>query len=242
MVKKEKNEEKFLTIGKFVKNLKKTFPELTNSKLRFLESKGLIKPVRSSNKYREYHIEDLKKISFILKMQRDFYMPLDIIKEKLKTRQYRDFLNGGKEFKNLQLRLGEELKQGSKLQAFSLDDIKKKLKISPGSLKELIEYGILDWREENGKYLIQNEDLEIIKMYTELSKYGIRVKHLKIFENFAGRHASFIQQIILPLLLSSNKESHKRALKVIKKLERNLCDFHELLLIKENRKFLEKHK
>lgn len=242
MVKKEKKEEKYLTIGKLVKNLKKTFPGLTSSKLRFLESKGLITPSRSTNKYREYHIRDLKKISFILKMQKDFYMPLNVIKEKLKTRQYRDYLNGGKEFKNLQLRLGEELKPGTKLKAYSLDEIKKKIKISPGSLNELIENGILDWREENGKYLIQNEDLEIIKMYVELSKYGIKVKHLKIFENFAGRHASFIQQIILPFLLSSNKESHKRALKVIKRLERNLCDFHELLLIKENRKFLEKHK
>ncbi len=242
MLKNEKKEKKFLTIGKLVKELKKTYPELTNSKLRFLEAKGLITPIRSSNKYREYRKEDLKKISFILKMQKNFYLPLNIIKEKLKTKQYREFSNDKNEFKNLQLRLGEELNQDSKPRAFSLDDIKKKFKISPGSLKELIENGILDWREENGKYLIQNEDLEIIKMYGELSKYGIRAKHLKIFENFAGRHASFIQQIILPLLLSSNKESHKRALKVIKQLERNLCDFHELILRKENRKFLEKHK
>ncbi len=241
-MKKEKEEKKFLTIGKLVEKLRIKNPEVTNSKLRFLEAKGLISPARSSNKYREYNIEDIKKISFILKMQKDFYMPLNIIKEKLKSRQYREFLHEGKDFKNLQLRLGEELKSDYKPKAFSMDDLKKKFKISPASLEELVENGMLDWREENGKYLIQNEDIEIIKMYNELSKYGIRVKHLKIFENFAGRHSSFIQQIILPLLLSSNKQSHKRALKVIKVLERDLCDFHELLLIKENRKFLEKYK
>ncbi len=241
-MKKEKEEKKFLTIGKLVEKLRIKNPEVTNSKLRFLEAKGLISPARSSNKYREYNIEDIKKISFILKMQKDFYMPLNIIKEKLKSRQYREFLHEGKDFKNLQLRLGEELKSDYKPKAFSMDDLKKKFKISPASLEELVENRMLDWREENGKYLIQNEDIEIIKMYNELSKYGIRVKHLKIFENFAGRHSSFIQQIILPLLLSSNKQSHKRALKVIKVLERDLCDFHELLLIKENRKFLEKYK
>ncbi len=242
MVKKEKEDKRFLTIGKLVKKLKIKNPEMTNSKLRFLEARGLITPARSSNKYREYSIEDIKKITFILKMQKDFYLPLNIIKEKLKSKQYRDFLYEGKDFKNLQLRLGEELKSDYKPKGFSIEDLKKKFKISPASLEELVENGMLDWREENGKYLIQLEDIEIIKMYSELSNYGIRVKHLKIFENFAGRHSSFIQQIILPLLLSSNKESHKRALKVSKRLERNLCDFHELLLRKENRKFLEKHK
>lgn len=241
-MKKEKEEKRFLTIGKLVEKLRIKNPEVTNSKLRFLEAKGLITPARSSNKYREYNIEDIKKISFILKMQKDFYMPLNIIKEKLKSKQYREFLDEGKDFKNLQLRLGEELKSDYKPKAFSMDDLKKKFKISPASLAELAENRMLDWREENGKYLIQNEDIEIIKMYSELSKYGIRVKHLKIFENFAGRHSSFIQQIVLPLLLSSNKQSHKRALRVTKILERDLCDFHELLLIKENRKFLEKHK
>jgi len=63
-----------------------------------------------------------------------------------------------------------------------------------------------------------------------------------LFENFASRHSSFIQQIVFPLMMSSKKDSHIRAIRIIGKLERVLCDFQELLVKKENRKFLEKHK
>ncbi len=87
-----------------------------------------------------------------------------------------------------------------------------------------------------------DSDIEIIKMAIELSKYGIHIKHLKLFENFAVRHASFIQQIIMPLMISSKKEQHRKGKKVALLLERRLCDLHELLLKKENRKFLEKYK
>ena len=79
---KRSPEKKHLTIGKVVKNLKKIYPDLTNSKLRFLESEGLLKPKRASNRYRIYYREDIEKLNFILKMQRDLYMPLEVIKEK----------------------------------------------------------------------------------------------------------------------------------------------------------------
>ena len=63
-----------------------------------------------------------------------------------------------------------------------------------------------------------------------------------MFENFAIRHSSFIQQIIMPLMISSKKDLHKRGKRVALKLERELCDLHEMLLKKENKKFLEKNK
>ena len=71
MADKEK-EKKYLTIGKAVKKLKKLYPGLTGSKLRFLESEGLISPKRASNKYRIFYKEDIERLNFILKMQKDF--------------------------------------------------------------------------------------------------------------------------------------------------------------------------
>ena len=239
---KQSPERKYLTIGKVVKNFKKIYPDLTNSKIRFLESEGLLTTKRASNKYRIFYREDIEKLDFILKMQKDLYMPLDVIKEKLKSRDFKKFLSEGKTIDNLQLKLGEEFKPEYETKSLSLEDISKKFKLSQSLTKSLIENEIFGWSEEDGKYIVDSGDIEILKIISELSKYGIQIKHLKLFENFASRHSSFIQQIIFPLMMSNKKDAHIRAARIVGKLERVLCDFQELLVKKENRKFLEKHK
>lgn len=238
----KKNKTESLTIGKLIKKLKKAYPELTSSKLRFLEIQGLITPKRSINKYRVYYREDIEKINFILKMQKEFYLPLDIIKEKIKSKEFKDYLESGKDLKNLQLKLGEEFNQERQEDYYTIDELKKKLKLSQSFIEELLDHDLVEWKHENGNSIINGSDIEIIKMAIELSKYGIHIKHLKLFENFAVRHASFIQQIIMPLMISSKKDQQRKGKKVALLLERRLCDLHELLLKKENRKFLEKHK
>ncbi len=241
-MKKEIPEKNYLIISKVVKKLKKLYPDLTNSKLRFLESEGLLSPKRALNRYRIYYREDIEKLNYILKMQKDFYMPLEVIKEKLKSKEFKKFISECESIETLQLKLGEEFKPGYELKLYSIDDISKKFKLSQSFIIDLQENEIIDWSEENGKYVLSTNDIEILKLASKLSKYGIQVRHLKLFENFAGRHSSFIQQIIYPLLMSSKKDSHIKAARVANKLERILCDFQELLIKKENRKFLEKYK
>jgi DNA-binding transcriptional MerR regulator len=237
------SDKKYLTIGKVVKNFKKIYPDLTTSKLRFLESEGLLKPGRAANKYRIYYIEDIEKLNFILKMQKDFYMPLEVIKEKLNSKDYKKFLSDSEaSIKDIQLKLGEEYKTGSEPKLYSISELSKKFKLPQSFINELIENSMIDWHEENGKYIINADDAEILELMSELSKYGIHVKHLKLFENFASRQSAFIQQIILPLAMSGKKDSYKKTLKNVNKLEGLLCDFQELLVKKENRKFLEKYK
>ena len=125
-----KNKAESLTIGKLIKKLKKAYPDLTSSKLRFLETQGLIAPKRSINKYRVYYREDIEKINFILKMQKEFYLPLDIIKEKIRSKEFKDYLESGKDLKNLQLKIGEEFKQDQQEDYYTIDELKKKLKLS----------------------------------------------------------------------------------------------------------------
>ncbi len=241
-MKKEIPEKNYLIISKVVKKLKKLYPDLTNSKLRFLESEGLLSPKRALNRYRIYYREDIEKLNYILKMQKDFYMPLEVIKEKLKSKEFKKFISECESIETLQLKLGEEFKPGYELKLYSIDDISKKFKLLQSFIIDLHENEIIDWSEENGKYVVSTYDIEILKLASKLSKYGIQVRHLKLFENFASRHSSFIQQIIYPLLMSSKKDSHIKAARVANKLERILCDFQELLIKKENRKFLEKYK
>jgi DNA-binding transcriptional MerR regulator len=234
--------KKALTIGRLIKELKKAYPDISSSKLRFLESQDLVKPKRGLNKYRIYTADDVKKINFILKMQKEFYLPLDVIKRKLQSKEFEDYLKEGKELTNLQLDLGEDTDNKKENNFIAFESIKKKLKVTQDFLEDLMDHDLVDYKNENGKILINSADLDIVKMSRELSRFGIQGKHLKMFENFAIRHSSFIQQIIMPLMISSKKELHKKGRKVALQLEKELCDLHEMLLKKENRKFLEKNK
>ncbi len=240
---KKNTEKNYLTIGKVVKNLKKIYPDLSNSKLRFLESEGLISPGRAQNKYRIYLKEDIEKINYILKMQKDYYMPLDVIKEKLNSRDFKKFISENEHsIENLQLKLGEGYRADYEFKSYSAGEMGKKFKLPGGYIDDLINNDIVDWKEENGKYLLNANDAEILKLVSDLLKYGIYVKHLRLFENFANRQSAFIQQIILPLIMSGKKDLHNRAKKTVSRLERMLCDFQELLVKDKNKKFLEKHK
>lgn len=235
-----KKVNKGFTIGRLIKELKKIYPGVSTSKLRFLESQGLINPKRATNKYRIYLKEDIKKINFILKMQKEFYLPLDVIKKKLKSKEYEEYLKDGKELRSLQLGLGEDFEEVQKDKFIISDTLKKKLKLPQGFLEDLMDHDLIEYKNDNGKIMINGDDIDIIKMARELSRFGIQGKHLKMFENFAIRHSSFIQQIIMPLMISSKKELHRKGKRVALRLEKELCDLHEMLVKKENRKFLDK--
>jgi DNA-binding transcriptional MerR regulator len=235
------SEKNYLTIGQLVSKLKKIYPDLSSSKLRFLESKGLISPGRADNKYRVYSKEDIRKINFILKMQKEYYMPLDIIKEKLSAVDFNLQNDDQQAIKDIQLKLGENLDEMSP-EFLTIQEAADRHKVNISFINELIEGDIIQTVERSGQEVIRDRDIEIIKLAVELGKYGIRVKHLKMFDNFATRHASFMQQIVLPMILSSNKASHKNGVKILSQIESNLENLHMLLVKKKNNAFLEQHK
>ena len=169
-----------LTIGKLIKELKKVYSDISTSKLRFLESQGLVNPKRGVNKYRVYTKDDVKRINFILKMQKEFYLPLEVIKEKLKSKEYEEYLKDGKELKNLQLDLKEDLKDEQKPRFLPCEDLKKKIKISQDFIDDLIDHELVEYKNDNGKIMINSEDINIVRMAKELSSFGIQGKHLKI--------------------------------------------------------------
>ncbi|MDD3776510.1 MAG: MerR family transcriptional regulator [Actinomycetota bacterium] len=235
------NNKKYFTIGELVDYLKKTYPDISSSKLRFLESRGLLNPGRADNKYRVYDSQDIKKINFILKMQKDYYMPLDVVKEKLDTVDFSSQPDESKAIKEMQLKLGEQFEE-LEPKSLSLGEAADKYSISASYINELVEDSIIETKKDGERDIIASEDLEIIKIAAQLEKYGIHIKHLKMFDNFATRHASFIQQIVLPLFLSSNKESHRNGQKILNQLDSLLSNLYNLLVKRKNREFLDKHK
>jgi DNA-binding transcriptional MerR regulator len=239
-----KEQKSYLTISELVKKFKKYYPELTASKLRFLEAKGLLAPKRAENRYRIYFKNDVKKINLILRMQTEYFMPLEVIREKLETIDFEKKENNElqqEKIKELQLKLLENEKN-IKTRKLTVAEACAKFKISKEYLDELAQENIIYISEEDGKSMIDSTDIELLKVISEFSGFGIHTKHLKLFENSALRQSNFLQQILYPLVISKNKDSFKKASKILFRLEALFTEFHELLFKRENRRFLDSHK
>lgn len=233
----------YLTIGELVKKFKKYYPDLSSSKLRFLESRGLITPRRADNKYRVYFKNDVRKINLILRMQKDYFLPLEVIKERLETVDFEkiEIEKGKAALKEIQSEL-EESDKDLKVKKFTVNEIIKKYRIPRSYLDELIADGIIEVCVEEEKEYIEGHDLEALRVIGELIKYGIEARNLKLFENTTYRFSTFLQQIVYPVIMSSGKDSYKKASRTLYRLEENFLELFNILFKKANKKFLESHK
>jgi DNA-binding transcriptional MerR regulator len=237
-----KTKKSFVTINELVLKFKKFYPDISASKIRFLESKGLIEPKRTSSRYRIFSKEDILKINFILRMQKEYYLPLDAIREKLNSIDFKLDSENRDIMKQLQLEMESLDSPVYKSEFIPVFELLKKLKIEKPFLDDLVENNIIFFEEIDGHYFLKSSDLEIIRTVMELLKYGIHAKHLKFFENFSSRESSFIQQVVLPVLMSESQGSFKKAGEIMSELENLLSGLMSLMVKRENRSFLEKHK
>ncbi|MHB1253344.1 MAG: transcriptional regulator FtsR [Candidatus Humimicrobiaceae bacterium] len=237
-----KTKKSFITISELVVKFKKFYPDISASKIRFLESRGLIEPKRTSSKYRIFAKEDIIKINFILRMQKDYYLPLEAIKEKLNSLDFKLEYENKDIMKQLKLDMNNREALGYKSEFISVYDLMQRLKLEKSFIDELIENNIIFFEEIEGQYFLRASDMEIIRLVMEFLKYGVHAKHLRFFENFSSRESSFIQQIVFPILMSNSSGSFKKASEIIIELEDLISKFRSLMVKKENRLFLEKYK
>jgi DNA-binding transcriptional MerR regulator len=235
------NKKPYLTIGELVKKFKNYYPDLTNSKLRFFESRGLIISKRADNNYRAYFKNDVRKINLILSLQKDYFMPLEIIKEKIGSIDFENIEEQKGVLVELQAKLAENDKSLN-IKKLPVEGIREKFKLSHAYVEEIFNEGLIQIHKEDGKNIVDGPDVEILRVIAELQKYGIHVRHLKLFENSAIRHSTFLQQVVYPIIMSSGKEGRKKGAKISYKLEALFNQLHEMLFKKENKKFLDNYK
>jgi DNA-binding transcriptional MerR regulator len=213
-----------MTISEVVDSLKEKFPDLTVSKVRFLESQGLIKPRRSRSGYRQFRKKDVERLELILKLQKERYLPLNVIKEKLK---------GVAEEELPLLEEEAEKKEGPIME----EEVCQETKVSPEFLQELELYELIESEDTPDGKCYKNLDYQIIRLAAELSSYGIEPRHLRMHSNFVEREMAFMEQIVLPLVRQKNPEGKRRAKDLLEKLLRSLSELERLLL----KRSLEKH-
>lgn len=212
----------YLSIGEVLSKLRGDFPDITISKIRFLESEGLIEPQRTPSGYRKFTSADLERLRYVLLAQRDQYLPLRVIKENL------DALDRGLQPTNtvgvvasprptLATLDGEfapaTFAENSELR-LSRDELLKASGLQDSQLMELESFGLVTIR---GRHY-DNDALSVAKAVSEMAAFGIEGRHLRSFKTAADREIGLIEQVITPLHRQKNSDSKARAEEVQKEI------------------------
>jgi DNA-binding transcriptional MerR regulator len=216
------------TIGAVCTRLQPEFPDISISKIRYLEDQGLLTPKRTRGGYRLFSEEDVERLETILRLQRDEFLPLRVIRQELAA-------GGGAERKRRRAAgLGDAERE------LDLPELCEQAGIEAALARALEEFGLLVPRLEGGERLYRESDAEIAAACGRLSQFGIDARHLRTFRNSAGREAALLQQLVAPALRSRNPERRKSALDDLQSLAEAAQELSRLLFWRELRTLAER--
>ena len=193
----------YLGIGEVLAKLRPDFPDVSVSKIRFLESEGLISPARSPSGYRKFAVADVERLRYILTAQRDHYLPLRVIRERLVPAAAGGPADGAG------FREPAAAAPGSADQPALLSrrELLAAAGISDDQLAELEDFGLLRRR---GRQFGQDA-LEVARTVGALAAYGVEARHLRAVRAAAEREMSLIEQVIAPTLRQRNAAARQQA-------------------------------
>jgi DNA-binding transcriptional MerR regulator len=220
--------DKAMTIGAVCKVLKPEFPEISISKIRYLEDQKLLQPKRTPGGYRLYSQQDVGRLRTILRLQRDEFLPLRVIRTEA------DLPTAAREGTSVRRVASMGVKQRGA--TFSLDDVLEETGADPKLVAELEDYGVIKGEKRNGTQWYDETEREIIRAVTELARYGVAGRNLRVFRTSADREAALLQQILQPALRSRNPARRKEAIETLENLAAVASHLKHLLLIRDLRK------
>jgi MerR family regulatory protein len=241
----EDRPSKAMTIGAVCKALRQEFPDISISKIRYLEDQKLLEPRRTPGGYRLYAQTDVARLRTILRMQRDEFLPLRVIRQELASgRVDADTTpvpapspDGGLvDGSRPRRRASVSVTGGGAL--YSLDDVVEDTRADPRLIAELEEYGVIKGEHRAGTKYYDETEREIIRAVTELARYGVGGRNLRAFRTSADREAALLQQILAPALRSRNVERRKEAVEALENLAAVTTHLKHLLLIRDLRKIV----
>jgi DNA-binding transcriptional MerR regulator len=206
---------RLLTIGTVCGMLKDEFPDISISKIRYLEDQGLLAPRRTQGGYRLFSEEDLERLETILRLQRDEFLPLRVIRQELAAPAARD----------------RKRRRGLTAEERELDlnELCGRAGIDPRLARELEDFGLLLSRSEAGEKRYSELEADIALACGRLAQYGIAPRHLRAFRTAADREAGLIEQIVGPALRSRNPERRRRGVEELEALAELAAELSKLL-------------
>ena len=226
---------KSMTIGAVCKALTPEFPEISISKIRYLEDQKLLQPKRTPGGYRLYSQQDLGRLRTILRLQRDEFLPLRVIRNELaRGRTEADLPTAAREGTSGRRVASMGVKERGA--TFSLEDVLEETGAEGKLVAELEDYGVIKGEKRNGTQWYDETEREIIRAVTELARYGVAGRNLRVFRTSADREAALLQQILQPALRSRNAARRKEAIETLENLAAVASHLKHLLLIRDLRK------
>ncbi|MGW2213151.1 transcriptional regulator FtsR [Streptomyces sp. NPDC001781] len=216
-----------MSIGTVLNALREEFPEVTVSKIRFLESEGLIEPQRTPSGYRKFSPRDVERLGHVLRMQRDHYLPLKVIREHL------DAMERGEAAVLPVLgrqRSGDdesEETEWSTVARIGRDELLAAAGIDQAELSEWESYGLLAPLAD-GVY--DAEAVTVASLVAELGRFGIEPRHLRVMKAAAEREAGLVDQVVAPLKRHRNPQTRTLAEARTKELAALTMKLHSALV------------
>lgn len=209
-----------LSIGEVLALLQEDFPDLTISKIRFLESEGLLDPERTPSGYRKFYGEDVERLRWILVQQREHFLPLKVIKTKLEEVQGEGGAAGddaatadGVVHATTAGVDGADL--GLAGASLTVEELAGAAGISPEDIGELERFGLLVGRSVGPDVLYDEGALVIARLAAGFRRHGVEPRHLRMYKVTADREAGFLEQVVTPILKQRNPAARGRALAMV---------------------------
>ena len=239
--------EKPMTIGAVCKALVNEFPDISISKIRYLEDQKLLEPKRTPGGYRLYSQSDVARLRTILRLQRDEFLPLRVIRQELAAGRIESEVAKAPSAAGDGAAATPETRPGAALRRltvsvtrqgalYSLEDVVEETGADPRLIAELEDFGIIAGDQRSGTKFYDETEREIVRAATELSRYGVAGRNLRVFKTSAERESALLQQILAPGLRSRNPERRKEAVEALENLAAVASHLKHLLLVRDLRR------
>lgn len=227
-----------LTIGDVLAHLKAEFPDLTISKIRFLETEGLVRPQRTPSGYRKFAPGDVARLRYVLSQQRDHYLPLRVIKEQLDAIDHGLVPPGSSPDSprpaHLQVAAidgnaptAEHFRPAPAAMRLSKEELLNAAGLRADQLAELEQFGLITKRA-SGHY--DDDALAVAKIAADLGRYGLEGRHLRAFRTAADREVGLFSQVVGPIGRQRGSEAKARAEETVRELAALSVRLHAALV------------
>jgi DNA-binding transcriptional MerR regulator len=226
---------KSLTIGAVCKQLEREFPDISISKIRYLEDQKLLSPRRTQGGYRLYTPADVSRLRTILRLQRDEFLPLRVIRQELAAGRADSDATRGRAPDPRSLRRASVAVKGAGA-VYSLSDVIEETGADAKLVRELEEYGVIKGERRDGEAWYDDTDREIVRAAKELARFGVGGRNLRVFRSSADRESSLLEQILAPSLRSRNPQRRREAVEALENLAAIASHLKYLLLVRDLRR------
>lgn len=220
-------DSRLMSIGAVLNALRAEFPDITISKIRFLEAEGLVEPQRTPSGYRKFSAQDVERLGHVLRMQRDHYLPLKVIREHLDAVQRGEAAPLPALCRQRDGEAALEPVEGPGAARVGRAELLAAAGIGERELQEWESYGLITALSD-GTY--EAEAVTVASLVAELGRFGIEPRHLRVMKAAADREAGLVDQVVAPLRRHRNPQTRAHAEARVKELAGLAVKLHAALV------------